>query len=77
MRKPPVDYAINFDADEPACLENAYQILPAGKKEVGQLATDFGVPPFDVFQVAAGSWAARREKWIREVGIWGRRRPGQ
>lgn len=71
MRKPPIEYAINFEGDGPANLENAYQVLPEAKKETNQFASDSGVPFFDVFQVSAGAWAKRREKWIRNVGIWG------
>lgn len=71
MRKPPVEHAINFWADDPPSLENAYQILPPGKKETSQLAAPLGIPPLDVFKVTTGSWAARRDKWILEVGIRG------
>jgi len=72
MRKPPIEYAINFEADGPACLENAYQVLPDAKAETSQLPSDSsGIPFFDVFQVSARAWAKRREKWIRNVGIWG------
>jgi hypothetical protein len=70
-KKPTVDYAINFEAGEPACLENAYAISPVLRKETGQLALDYGIPPFDVFQVTTGNWAARKEKWIHELGIRG------
>jgi hypothetical protein len=71
MRKPPIEYAINFDADGPAGLENAIQLLPEGKKGTNQLTSGSGIPHYDVFQVAAGRWAERRKKWVREVGVWG------
>ena len=66
-----IAYAINWDADGTACIENAHAIYPAEKKITGQLAEHFGVPPFDVFQVTTATWAARKEKWTYEAGVRG------
>jgi DNA modification methylase len=70
MRKPPVDYAINFEADGPASLENAYQLLPSASNG-NTRPSNCKIPAFDVFQVAAGGWAARKRQWICDVDIWG------
>jgi hypothetical protein len=71
MRKSQTEQMMNFDADEAWKLENTFSVSASLLDTVRKLAAPFDQDYFDVFHVTSGPWAARKQRWVTDIGIRG------